>query len=104
MESATPVDSYPFPAAGGETVVVVVHETALRRAAVRVLRQAGYTVLAASTGVRGLQMMRTLRRPPACIILDSAVQSPSAETVLARLPSLDTVGAAPVLMVAPDDE
>jgi HD-like signal output (HDOD) protein len=66
------------------------------------LRQAGYVVLSASTGKRGLEVLARLSRPPACIILDSAVQGPNSRTVLAQLSQLPTTAATPVLVIAPD--
>jgi PAS domain S-box-containing protein len=57
-------------AAGGETIVVVEDESAVRNAAVRALRAAGYQVLVAASGREAIALAAAQATPPQLLLTD----------------------------------
>ena len=82
---AVPVDLPERLSGGSETILYVEDEPELRRAACRVLRRFGYTVLEAGDGEEGLAVWRAHRGEIALVISDVVMPRGSGEALRAAL-------------------
>src|SRR5581483_9134458 len=74
---------------GGETILVVDDNDAVRRAAKQILAEAGYQVLAATDGDQALETFRLLHGRIALVVLDSAMPRRSGRETLEALTRVD---------------
>jgi PAS domain S-box-containing protein len=77
------------PAAGGETVLIVEDEPAVRRVAQRILSSAGYHVLAAETGDDALAVRERYRGPIDLVLCDVVMPGMGGPELLQRLTADD---------------
>ncbi len=85
-------------AAAGKRILVVEDERALRQASEIALTRQGYTVLAASGGLEGLELAR--KELPDLILLDLLMPAPTGLDVLRTLRAEEWGRSIPVLVVS----
>jgi signal transduction histidine kinase len=93
--SAAPVPMRPRRHAGGETILVVEDDKAVRGLTTRVLERQGYTVISADGASAALAACEALPRPPDLVLTDVVMPGTSgrglAETLARRYPGLKVV-------------
>lgn len=75
---------------GGETVLIVEDEGALRKLSSRILRDAGYSVLTAENGEEALRVLRANERPVNLLFTDVVMPSMSGLELATRLCEIDS--------------
>jgi two-component system, cell cycle sensor histidine kinase and response regulator CckA len=93
-----------LPAFGTETLLVVDDEASVRELAARILKKAGYTVLAAADGTEALTMFEKERERISLIILDLIMPGMGGMECLRELMKIDSLAKVLVASGYADDE
>lgn len=74
-----------FPAKGGETILLVEDNVAIREAAAHILRESGYSILEAGDGREALDVARKTRKPIDLLLADIAMPGMSGRELAQKL-------------------